>query len=126
MRWQLYCVCDSPYFLGYLAPCTKQNCSTGYADLTEFVVDTVCLSAKPPVHLIPFADVNYTLAVPPNHPVTTSSGPNVTHMVGGTVVGVLGVLLLGFAVWGFIAWRRRSKMRMIITPYGKAVSLYEE
>jgi hypothetical protein len=126
MRWQLYCVCDSIDFLGYLAPCVKQNCSTGNEEITEFVVDTVCLSAKPPVQLIPFANVTYTLAVQPTHPVTTSSGTNVRAIVGGTLVGVLGLLLGVFAVWGFIAWRRRSKMRMIVYPSGKAGSLYEE
>lgn len=126
MRWQLYCVCDSPYFLGYLAPCAKQSCSTGNEEITEFVVDTTCLSANPPIQLIPFANVTYTVAVPPTHPVTASSGTNVKAIVGGAVVGVLGLVLLVFGVWGFIAWRRRSRMQMIVYPAGKAGSLYEE
>ena len=102
-----------------------QNCSTGDEDITEFVVDSACLTADPPVHLISFAIVTDTISQP-THPVTASSGKNVKAIIGGTLVGVLGLLMIIFAVWGFIVWRRRATMRMIVLTPGKAGSLYEE
>ena len=85
-------------------------------------MDTVCLVADPPITLPSFSTVNSTI------PIVAAARPSdadAKAIIGGTFIGVSGLLLVISGFWAMM--RRRSKCRrtVIVTPVGKAESLSE-
>lgn len=95
--------------MGFLAPCINNSCSTTDQQTAERVTQTLCLEGDPPVVLPPFLNLN-------NATVPTSNGSHAHRLpliIGGTFVGVFGLLLLFSLICGLSWLRKRAKSQVV-------------